>query len=108
MMKITRNRLKQIIREELHRLGEADKIPIMYPADMEIRTTKSYEDTYKSAMSSLVAVQNFVANDEQMELLKQAHLALQQLGAAIRRGQREEDPSGLPPLPRDPNDPWAE
>jgi len=106
-MKITRNRLKEIIREELQRTDEADRIPIMYPSDMGIKSSKSYEDTYRSAMSSLVAVQNFVSNNEQMELLKAAHLALQQLGGAIRRSQEEEDPTGLPPLPSSPSDPWV-
>ena len=97
-MKIARNRLKEIIREEMRRLDEADKIPIMYPSDMGLESEKSYEDTYKSAMSSLVAVQNFISSDEQMELLKAAHLALQELDGAIHRDQEEEDPSGAPPL----------
>ena len=101
-MKITRNKLKEIIREEMRRTDEADRMPIMYPAEMGLASPKSYEDTYKRAMGSLVAMQNFVASAEQMELLKASHLALQQLAAAIRRGQQEEDPSGLPPLPSDP------
>ena len=97
-MKITRNRLKEIVREELRRVDEAEKIPIMYPADMGMETDKNYEETYKSALSSLVAVQNFVSNDEQMELLKAAHLALQQLGASIRSDQEAAAPPGMPPL----------
>ena len=91
----------------MRRTDEADRIPIMYPAQMGLATTESYEDTYKKAMGSLVAMQNFVASAEQMELLKASHLALQQLAAAIRRDQeKDEDPSGLPPLPSGPSDPW--
>ena len=100
-MKITKSRLKEIIMEELQRTDEAERIPIMYPADMGIKSSESYEDAYKSAMSSLIAIQNFVSNNEQMQLLKTAHLALQQLGSAIRRSQEKEGPTHLPPLPLD-------